>query len=861
MLPAPAGALVRLLRIVSSRDEANAAIGDVLEELAERNAAGRGPRWPALWVNLHTVREIGSTMWAGAPRVIRSTGLILRDATRALRSAPANSIFVILVLAIGVTVGTITFSVVDAVVLRPLPVEQPEQLVTIPTRDKDFKARITPEKYWRLYENLPSVEFLTARSTVSGETLSVGGVTEQQLVFYAGADIFPMLRWSSAIGRLWTRDDEMRGETDVAVLSHRFWRERLRGDPSIVGATATIGKRTFRVIGVLSADSDRDGVDLTAGGIWIPRVVPRTGDERSYVGSLLARMRPGVTPAQLADDVQRVAGTTDWRPDVKRLLDVYVARFSQWMLMALGASAMVVLIACVNAANLMLTRSAGRAQELAIRTSLGASRRQIAATVITEGLLLSFGATLCAVLFSLGGVRLAKVAIETMLPGVFRASTITLDGRVLAVAIGAAVVTGLLVSLVPAWQTARAPVSSLLKDADAAMSTGRRRWRSAFLIAEVATVAILMVVSWLFVVSLIRVNGIDLGIERTNLLGVNPRLEFQGTVDEVEQRLRSLPGVSGVARSTAASLPLIGRASSGVWHDTALERADGLPAAQAKGPVKTLQYRVTPNFFEVAGVRFRRGTTWREGTEVGSSPVVLDELAARQLFGDQDPVGQKVRATEPKGVFTITGTVAHVYARGPEDPDPPLAYFASLPNAKRNFAGLFVKTTRPAEEMVGLINEALKPLAPTALEPFVFVADAAVDRITATRRFNGGVMALFGIVGVLIGAAGVYAVMAAFVAQQTREIGVRMALGATPSRIQRGVMALAWRHLLIGLALGLPLACWLSRGFATLFFQVTPADVSVYAGVSLLLCVVGFMAAWIPARRASRIDPIISLRT
>jgi putative ABC transport system permease protein len=571
-------------------------------------------------------------------------------------------------------------------------------------------------------------------------------------------------------------------------------------------------------------------------------------------------MRPGVTPAQVADDVQRLVGASDWRPEVKPLLDQYVSRFSQWMLMALGASAMVVLIACVNAANLMLTRSSGRAQELAIRASLGASRRQIAATVMTEGLLLSFAATICALAFSLAGVRLAKMAIETMLLGVFRASTIALNGRVLGVALAATVVTGVIVSLVPAWQTSRAPVSSLLKDAEAATSTGRRRWRSAFLIAEVATVAVLMVVSWLFVVSLIRVMGIDLGIDRTNLVAVKPRLEFQGTVDEVEQRLRSLPGVSGVARSTAASLPLIGRAYSGAWHETVLERADGLPAANAQGPGKTLQYRVTPNFFEVAGVPFRRGTTWSEGTEVDSPPVVLDELAARQLFGDLDPVGRQVRASEPKGVYTITGTVAHVYARGPEDPDPPLAYFASLPNAKRNFAGLFVRTTRPAVEMVPLINDALKHLAPTALEPFVFVADTAVDRITATRRFNGGLMALFGLVGVLIGAAGVYAVMAAFVAQQTREIGVRMALGATPSRIQRGVMALAWRHLLVGLALGLPIAWWLSRGFATLLFQVTPADASVYAGVAALLSVVGFMAAWLPARRASRVDPIVSLR-
>jgi hypothetical protein len=315
MFPAPAGVLVGLLRIVSSRDEATAAIGDILEELAERNAAGRGPRWPALWVNLHALREIGSTMWAGAPRVFRSTGLILRDATRALRSAPANSLFVILVLAIGVTVGTITFSVVDAVVLRPLPVVQPEQLVTIPTRDETFKQRIPPEMYWRLREHLDSVEQLTARSITSGETLTVAGVIEQQTIFSAGADIFPMLRWSTAIGRLWTEEDEIRGETDVAVLGYRFWRERLHADPSILGEPAKVGKSTYRIIGVLSADSDRDGLDLTTGAIWIPRIVPRTGSEGGFYGGLIARMRPGVTPAQVADDVQRLVGcfASTWR--------------------------------------------------------------------------------------------------------------------------------------------------------------------------------------------------------------------------------------------------------------------------------------------------------------------------------------------------------------------------------------------------------------------------------------------------------------------------------------------------------------------------------------------------------------------
>jgi ABC-type antimicrobial peptide transport system permease subunit len=219
-----------------------------------------------------------------------------------------------------------------------------------------------------------------------------------------------------------------------------------------------------------------------------------------------------------------------------------------------------------------------------------------------------------------------------------------------------------------------------------------------------------------------------------------------------------------------------------------------------------------------------------------------------------------VRDTERDRTYRIVGIVPHVYARGPEETDPPTAYFPLRPNAARNFAGFFVKTTRPPEEMVSVVTEALKPVAPATSRPYVFVADEALSRLTATRRFNAGLMSAFGLVGVLIGAAGVYAVMASFVAQQTREIGVRLALGATPARIQRNVLALAWRHLLVGLALGVPIAWWLSRGFATLLFQVTPADVSVYMGVSALLIAVGFLAAWVPARRAAQVDPIISLR-
>jgi predicted permease len=533
------------------------------------------------------------------------------------------------------------------------------------------------------------------------------------------------------------------------------------------------------------------------------------------------------------------------------------------MLLALAAAGLVVLIACVNAANLMLTRAARRTQEMAIRASLGASRTQIAFAVLAEGLLLSSAATGAAILCALAGVRIAQTAIATMVPWVFRASTITVNGRVLAAAMACSVLTGLLCSLVPSWQTSRAPISTLLKDTDAPTATGRRRWRSVFLVAEVATVVVLLVVSWLFVASLVRVVSTDLGIDRTHLLGVNPRLSFQVPVVDVVRRIESVPGVEAVAVSTGASLPLIGRAFGGAWHTTEVSRADAAAGSTVAPLVTVLDNRVTSNYFDVAGIRFLRGGTRGDASVTDTSPVVLNSEAARQLFGDESPLGRQIRASDPSGVFTVVGVVAHVYTVGAEDEGwipSAVAYFPAKIGPARTYAGLFVKTSRPADEMLATLTAALQPVAPATKDPFVFVADDAVRRITAERRFTAGLMSIFGLVAMLIGAAGVFAVMASFVAQQAREIGVRVALGATPARIQRSVLALAWRHLLAGLALGVPIAWWLSQGFAALLFQVTPADVTVYLGVAALLSSAGVVAAWIPARRAARVDPIVTLR-
>jgi hypothetical protein len=306
------------------------------------------------------------------------------------------------------------------------------------------------------------------------------------------------------------------------------------------------------------------------------------------------------------------------------------------------------------------------------------------------------------------------------------------------------------------------------------------------------------------------------------------------------------------------SLPLVGRAFGGAWGTASVQRLDNTSDIPA---IQVLEYRVTSNYFDVAGIRFNRGGTWSAGSASDASSVVLDDRVATQLFGDEDPIGRQIRSTRPAGTFTVVGVVPYVYAFGPEGTADPAAYFTWTPDTTRTFAALFVRTSRSADDMVPVVTNALGALRPDGKSPYVFAAGEALRRLTATRRFNGALMSVFGGLAMLIGAGGIYGVTAAVVVQQTREIGVRVALGATPTRIGRSVLSRTGAHLLAGLSIGLPIAWWVSRGFSSYLFQVTPADPSVYVGVAALVGLVGLAAALLPASRAARTDPMITLRS
>jgi len=399
----------------------------------------------------------------------------------------------------------------------------------------------------------------------------------------------------------------------------------------------------------------------------------------------------------------------------------------------------------------------------------------------------------------------------------------------------------------------REDLVSVLKQGSTTVTGARGAWRASVLVAELALATVLLVATTLFVSSFVRLTRADLGFDRSDLLVVNEVGSIKGTVGDVVRHLESVPGIVSVGGAAAGSPPLIAAGFEGGSSGTRLQLPD------AAGFVNVEFNRVSVRYFTAASIPVLRGRVFTDGDAMSSPLVVLNELAARQLFGDADPIGRELIAYG-RTRFSVTGVVANVHMRGPEADSGPQAYFPGPPRAD-NYAYL-VRTAGDASKMIPTVQAAIASLRTEGSRPAqVRRVEDAFRNITARRRFSAGTMAVFGLLSLFIGAAGVYGVVSSLVAQRTREIGVRVALGATGSRILAAVLGQVGRYLALGLAVGLPSAWLVSRMFTALFFQVRPGDPWVYLLVASLLTGVGLAAAFVPARRAAHVDPLIALRT
>jgi putative ABC transport system permease protein len=521
------------------------------------------------------------------------------------------------------------------------------------------------------------------------------------------------------------------------------------------------------------------------------------------------------------------------------------------MVLVLVAVALLLFVACTNVANLLLTRATDRARELSVRAALGATRARLVASLLLESVMLS----LCAVALGLLAASWGVDAVKSSLPpGIARAQSIVLDLRVFVVAVTAALLTGLVFGVIPALQASRDDLVAALKQGASTVTAGRSRWRASVLVAEIALASILLVATTLFVSSFIRLTRADLGFDRSDLLVVTSIGPVQGTVGDVVRHLESIPGVAAAGGAAAGSPPLVAAGFEGGSSATRIQ----LPDAPAGDFVAVEFNRVSAGYFSAAAIPVLRGRVFGGADAPDAPVVVLDAVAARQLFGDREAVGRDLIALGRNRV-TVIGVVANVRMGGPEADSGPQAY---LPGpVSGDSYGYVIRTSRDAASVIPAIQTAIARLRPEGSRPAqVRRIEDAFRNITARRRFSAGAMALFGLLALVIGAAGVFGVMSSVVAQRTREIGLRMALGATASQVVAAVLGQIARYLAAGLLIGLPAAWLISRTLGALFFQVRPGDLWIYAVVASVLVAVGFAAAIVPARRASRVDPLVALR-
>ena len=528
--------------------------------------------------------------------------------------------------------------------------------------------------------------------------------------------------------------------------------------------------------------------------------------------------------------------------------------------MLLGAVACVLLIACVNVANLLLARATARSHEIRVRSALGASRWQLVRGMLTESMVLSLAGTVLAVVFAFWAVHILRAAMPANVP---RLSSVVIDFRVLGIAALAASLCGVLMGLGPALHLSRPRIAGAFRESR--LHTARnQRLRGTLVVLEVALAVVLLVGSGLFVSSFARLIAVDLGLDYRSVLTFSayPRVDFsseQATtetyargdalVTDVLDRLRGLPGVESVAALTGG-LPL-----TSSWTRTAVE-VRGRSFTDDEGMVQIRQ--ATPDYLKVMRLTLLQGR-WLAPTDTrgSESVVVLNDEAVRRYLGDANPIGAEIRLQQ--NTSKIVGVVRGVRLGGPESEVRPEAYMS--PSQSTIIGGaIVVRTTGDPLDMVSNVRGALTTVVPPPSLSDVTTLEEIYGGLVATRRFNMLLLSLFGVLGIVIAAIGIYGVMAYLVAQRTQEIGVRMALGADAGKVLRSVLWQACRYLVLGLSIGLAAASSLATFVEGFLFRVPPRDLGVYAAAALLILVAGLVAAWVPARRASHVDPLVALR-
>jgi predicted permease len=821
-------------------------------------------------------------------RLMGSIGLDARIGLRRLRASPASTAIAVAVLTLAIGASTAVFSVVDAVVLRGLPFDEHDRLVAVLETDPhratstarvDESGATTSQTYldWRRLQT--PFDGLAGMGTRTLRLRNEMGEPANARALRVSFEFFKVLRVAPLVGRSFRPGDEIIGQHQVAILSYGFWQRQFGGARDVVGRTTQFDGRPWEIVGVMPR-----GFTYPLGGgreteVYVPlaftdaeRARAASGGMTRMIGyEVIGRLRSGVSLARAADQMNAVSAAMDaehptWRVGARvhltPLHEHLVGKVRSWMLLLIGAVALVLAIACANVANLRLAQAVAASRRLAICIALGASRWRTTRAFLVENLLLSGSSAVLGVAFAWGGIEVLRAYLPPELP---RVAAVSLDLRVLGVAVAASLVTGLLVGLAPSVLHLRGRLSPAISNGGSRATGGAsaRRFGNALVVAEVALAAVLLTGAGLFVASFTRLMRIDTGFDYRRVLSLNISTpvnfaDADGSLDrgrttiaQVREAVRAVPGVLG-AEAVDGGAPLTGlraRTALTLPGRGELRRDEDL----ADGRV------VTPGYLALLRIPLLRGRYLSDDDRADKpGVVVVNEAAAQKYWPGQDALHQRliVRKVECE----VVGIVGNIRHEGPEVP-PRLELY--LPLAQSRFVGLTlaVRTAGDAMATLRAVKRAIWSVSPDQRFNEIVTLEAFMDRMTARRRFNMTLLALFGGLGLAIAAAGVYAVLAHRVAQRTREIGVRMALGATPGNIVGTVLGQALVLVGIGLAIGLAAAWGFGTGVKAFLFGTKPTDPVVFAAALVALAAAGIAAAVAPGRRASRVDPIVTLRS
>ncbi len=800
----------------------------------------------------------------------------LRYAVRTLAKEPGFTIVAILTLALGIGANTAIFSLIDTVLLNPLPYKNPAALVSIVAGNREQGTTGTPVSFVKFQMLQQQTKTLSSVGAFYQTTLNMTGSGEPQQINVnrVNADFFHTLGVAPMLGRDFLTAEDQIGGADVAILSNGFWHSQFNSDPNVLGRTIELDGKLTTIVGVMPRSFEFP-FQQPEPDVWVPRVFDILGlrPEQLRMGAgflfLIARLNPGQTLAQAQAEADRVSqsytqaypGNADAAKhslDMTSLTDNLVGAVRPSLFVLLGAVGFVLLIACANVASLLLTRASAREKEMSIRQSLGATRARLTRQLLTEGLVLAFVGGAIGVLVAAITMPLLRAGAGNQVP---RLDEVHLNGLVLLASVALCVITGVVFGLVPALQVADRDLHGTLKEGRGTASGSGSRARQVMVIAEVAVALLLVTGAGLLIrsfVNLLRVNpGFDshgvmtfpVSLPTAKYATLPQRAEF---FRQALERVATIPAVDSAG--VVSYMPMTGAARY-VFFCAEGQVCQGI----GKDPLISMK-QVSPGYFAAMRIPLLRGRVFTDADITGAPPaVVINQTVAEKYFPGQDPIGKTLQNSRDRIPLQIVGVVSDVKINSLSAPKFEEMYipYMQAPWMAMTFV---VRSDSATQPLVSAVREKIQSIDPDLPVAGVQSLDKLVSDSVGQPRLLTALVGAFAGFALLLAAIGIYGVMAYSVSHRLREMGIRLALGAAPRDIVRLVVGQGMRLVLVGIVIGFVASLWLTKFLASQLFGTQPKDPATFAIVSLVLACVALAACLIPARRAMRVDPIVALR-